>query len=198
MRIGVLGGTFDPPHLGHLVLAASARHSLALDRVLFVPAGIPWRKADRTVTPAPLRMRMVEAAIAGLEWAAVSTIEVDREGPSYASETMRALVNSQNGQSEWWFVLGADALADLPNWHAPEGLLAVARLALAQRDEEGLSAEIRTRFPGIEKHVDPVGMPALAVSSSDMRERVRDGRPTDLLLPGTVRTVIDDLGLYLT
>src|SRR5262245_14582205 len=134
MHTGVLGGTFDPPHLAHLVLAAAARRALNFDRVLFVPAGDPWRKADRGVTPAELRVRMVEAAIAPLAWASLSRIEVDRDGPSYAAETMEALAVEGGAGDEWWFILGADALADLPHWHEPERLLAASRLALASRD----------------------------------------------------------------
>jgi nicotinate-nucleotide adenylyltransferase len=191
-----LGGTFDPPHLAHLVLAAAAREAMRLDRVLFVPAGQPWRKADRDVTSAPVRVRMVEAAVAHLEWARVSTIEVEREGPSYAAETMRALASDG---AQWWFIMGADALRDLPHWREPEALIKAARLAVAGRGEspaDDLPAEVAARFPDIDSRVDFVPMPALEVSSTALRKRLRGGQPTDVWLPDGVREVIDAEGLY--
>lgn len=198
MRTGVLGGTFDPPHLAHLVLGAAARRALHLDRVLFVPAGEPWRKADRGVTPAEVRVRMVEATIAPLPWAALSRIEVDRAGPSYAAETMEALAVEGEPSDEWWFILGADALADLPHWHEPDRLLAAARLAVAGRPSEAqdVPAEVLVRFPGIEARIDHVPMPPLDVSSTDLRARVREGRSTAWLLPEAVRAILDRERLY--
>jgi nicotinate-nucleotide adenylyltransferase len=196
VKTGVLGGTFDPPHLAHLVLAAAAREALGLDRVLFVPAGLPWRKADRDVTSAPLRVRMVEAAVADLEWAAVSTIEVQREGPSYAAETMRALASDD---AEWWFILGADALRDLPHWREPQVLIEAARLAVARRgavSSDDVPAELTARILGIESRIDFVPMPALDISSSALRQRIRAGQPTEVWLPLAVREVIHAEGLY--
>lgn len=194
-RIGVLGGTFDPPHVAHLVLAAAAREALGLDRVLFVPAGDPWRKADRSVTPAAVRLEMVRAATAPLAWAEVGTIEVDRDGPSYAAETMETLAA---GGGEWWFILGSDALADLPHWHEPERLIATARLAVAVRPPATLriAEETVAALPGIEARVDAVPMPALEVSSTDLRARIRAGRTTEVLVPEAVHAVIEAHGLY--
>ena len=194
-RTGVLGGTFDPPHLAHLVLAAAAREALGLDRVLFVPAGNPWRKADREVTPAAVRLDLVRAAAEPFAWAEVSTVEVDRDGPSYAAETMEALAVAGG---EWWFILGSDALADLPHWHEPRRLLAAARLAVAVRPPPTLRIAEATlaALPGVEARVDAVPMPALDVSSTDLRARIRDGRTTEVLIPEAVRARIDAHGLY--
>ncbi len=197
----MLGGTFDPPHLAHLVLAAAARRALALDRVLFVPAGEPWRKAGRDVSSASARVRMVEAAVAALPWAEVSTIEVERAGPSYSAETMEALAAAHTGggePAEWWFILGSDALADLPNWHEPARLLAAARLALIRRPDGDIDvpATLLSAFPGIEARIDPVPTPALDVASTELRARIRSGRSTQHLLPEPVRAVIEELGLY--
>ena len=197
----MLGGTFDPPHLAHLVLAAAARRALALDRVLFVPAGEPWRKAGRDVSSASARVRMVEAAVAALPWAEVSTIEVERAGPSYSAETMEALAAAHTGggePAEWWFILGSDALADLPHWHEPARLLAATKLALVRRPDgtERIPPEVFAALPGLEARIDPVAAPALEISSTDLRARIRDGRPTQHLLPAPVREVIDELGLY--
>ena len=194
-RVGVLGGTFDPPHLAHLVLAAAARRVLQLDRVVVVPAGDPWRKADRTVTPTALRLRMVETAVAGtLPWAEVSAIEVQRDGPTHTIETLEALA-ARDPKAEWWFLLGADALADLPNWHEPSRLVARIRFGLAQRPGEA-SGDALEALPGLAERVDLVPMPGLAIAASDLRRRVRLGMPTEPLLPAAVRRVIDELGLY--
>ena len=195
MRVGVLGGTFDPPHLAHLVLAATARRVLKLDRVLLVPAGDPWRKADRAVTPSAERLRLVQAAVQLLPWAEVSAIEVERAGPSYSAQTMEGLA-AEGG--EWWFILGADALADLPHWHEPQWLIAQSRLAVAYRAGEPslVPGETIEALPGIEERVDVLPMPRLDISSSELRERIRAGEPTEPRLPEAVRSVIDELGLY--
>jgi len=199
-RVGVLGGTFDPPHLAHLVLAAAARRVLQLDRVVLVPAGDPWRKADRAVTPAALRLRMVEAAAAAtLPWAEVSAIEIEREGPSYTVETIAALAAGEP-DAEWWFLLGADALADLPNWHEPRRLVESTRFALVLRPGEtpaaGPGEASAAALPGLTERLDSVAMPELAIAASDLRRRVRLGLRTEPLLPAAVRRLVDELGLY--
>lgn len=194
----MLGGTFDPPHLAHLAIGAAAKCALALDRVIYVPAGDPWRKAARTVSPAAARLRMLLAALEPLPWAEVSRIEVDRPGPSYSAETLEQLAREAGPDVDWWFIVGDDALADMPNWHEPERLLAVARIALVWRPpgEPVVPPEVRSRFPGIEAHIDTVPMPPLEVSSTDLRERIRRGRETRVLVPDGVRMIIEELGLY--
>ena len=200
-RIGVLGGTFDPPHLAHLVLAAAARGSLRLDRVLLVPAGEPWRKAGREVSPPEARLRLVEAAAGALPWAEVSAVEVERPGPSYAVETLEALAAAEPDAARW-FLLGEDALADLPRWRDPRRLIALARFGLARRaegDGGGEPPEVAAAYealPGLRGRVDPVPMPRLAISASDLRGRVRRGEPTSPLLPAAVRRLADEMGLY--
>ena len=195
VRTGVLGGTFDPPHLGHLVLAAAARRVLDLDRVLLVPAGDPWRKNQQIVSPADLRVRMVRAAAEPAPWLEVCTLEVERRGPSYSAETLVQLAATGG---EWWFILGADALADMPSWHEPARLTKGARLAVASRGEDGIevSPELEAAVPGIEERIDLVAIFELRVSSTDLRARVRDGQPTEVLLPDAVRRVVDEAGLY--
>lgn len=194
-RVGVLGGTFDPPHLAHLVLAAAARRTLALARVVLVPAGDPWRKADRDVTPARTRLRLVEAAAESLPWAEVSSVEVEREGPTYSIETFEELATAEPDAS-WWFLLGEDALADLPHWHEPQRLVEAVRFGLAQRPGAEPAASTLDALPGLADRVDLVPMPALDVSASALRARVARGEPTTPLLPAAVRAVIDELGLY--
>jgi nicotinate-nucleotide adenylyltransferase len=196
LRRGILGGTFDPPHLGHLVLATNARHDLQLDEIWFIPAGDPYRKTGGTVSARAARLRMVQAATADLLWARVSTIELDRGGPTYTTDTLRDLVGEGG---DWWFILGSDALGDLPNWREPATIVSQARLALARRPGVG-EAEIppatRRAVPGIESRIDYVEMPLLEISSTALRQRVRDGRPTDFLVTPAVRAVIDELALY--
>lgn len=195
MRAGVLGGTFDPPHLGHLVLAAAARRALGLHRVLLVPAGDPWRKNDQLVSRADLRVRMVRAAAEPTPWIEVCTLEVERSGPSYSAETLWELAAAGG---EWWFILGADALMDMPSWHEPARLIAAARVAVASRggDSIEVSREMEEAVPDIEQRIDFVPMPELRISSTDLRARVHDGRPTGVLLPEAVRRVVDETGLY--
>ncbi len=195
MKTGVLGGTFDPPHLAHLVLAAAARRALDLDRVLFVPAGDPWRKSARCVSAVATRVRMVQAAVEPFSWADGSMVEVERSGPSYSSNTMAELAR---GGGRWWFILGEDALDDLPHWYEPVELISVARLALARRALHAIQVPeaVSRAVPGIEGRIDSVPMPALNISSTALRQRVRDGRPTEVLLPDAVRQVIDGAGLY--
>ena len=196
-RIGILGGTFDPPHLAHLVLATNARHDLQLDEVLFVPAGDPYRKADRSVTPPDVRLRMIEAAVADLPWASVNTLEIERDGPTFTTDTLDELTQQD---ADWWFILGTDALADLPHWKEPRRIVDMVRLALALRpgqiDHLEVPPATLEAVPGIEDRIDQVEMPLLEISSTDLRERVRDGRPTDYLMLPVVRAVIDELGLY--
>ncbi len=195
-RVGVLGGTFDPPHLAHLALADAARIELRLDRVIFLPAGDPWRKADRDVTPAVVRLEMLYAAVKPFSWAEVSTIEIERQGPSYTAETLEALV--QPGE-EWWFILGADALADMPAWKDPRRIVSCARLAVARRPEaDGMlvTPALREAVPGVDDRVDVLDMPLLAISATDIRDRVRRGDSTEFLVPPAVRAVIDRHGLY--
>ncbi|GMU40328.1 MAG: putative nicotinate-nucleotide adenylyltransferase [Chloroflexota bacterium] len=199
-RTGILGGTFDPPHLAHLVLAEAAREALHLDRVLFVPAGDPWRKADRRVTPAAIRLELVRVAVAALPWAEVSTVEFDREGPSYTADTVEALVVAGEPDEAWWFILGADALADMAYWHEPQRIVARARLAVAQRpgrEGEPLVTEaLRAVLPDIEARIDLLPMALTDLSATAIRARVRAGESTEGMLATQVREAVDRIGLY--
>lgn len=192
----MLGGTFDPPHWGHLALAEAARVGLALDRVVFVPAGDPYMKRDREITPGPLRLALTRAAIGGLDWAEVSTVDLDRAGPTYTADTLADLV--QPGE-EWWCILGADALAELAEWRDPARIVALARLAVAARPDAVPpvpSEELRVLAPGIEERIDLVPMEPVDLSSSEIRAVIRDGDSTEGMLPLPVRALIDGLGLY--
>lgn len=195
-RVGVLGGTFDPPHRAHIALAEAARRHLGLDRVVFVPAGDPWRKAGRGVSPATQRLELVRAAIEALPWAEVSEIEVHREGPTYTVDTLEELAGPG---IELWFILGADALADMAYWRDPSGIVALARLAVAPRpgaEGELVTPELRERVPDIEERIDTLPMPLMDISATEIRARLEAGEPTDDLLPPAVRALIDERGWY--
>ena len=150
MRAGVLGGTFDPVHRGHLALATAAREELALDEVLFVPAGQPWRKAGRIVAPAQHRLAMLRLALDEEPAFRVETLELERPGPSYTADTLEAVAEARPGD-ELFFIVGEDALADLPNWVRPERILELATLAVARRDDvpPAALAEGQARLPGL-------------------------------------------------
>jgi nicotinate-nucleotide adenylyltransferase len=197
-RVGILGGTFDPVHIGHLLLAEETRLALKLDRVVFIPTGQPWRKADRRVTAAADRLAMVELAIAGNPAFSVSRIEIERQGPTYTVETLERLRQDWGTQIRLWFILGSDALQDLPNWREAPRIVAQARLAVAAR--ESLSpadlARLVQRVPVLPGRVDFVSLPRVEVSSSELRRRLASGRPARYWLPERVEQYVRDHGLY--
>ncbi len=194
-RFGLLGGTFDPPHLAHLALAEAARTSLNLDRILFVPAGDPWRKAARDVTSAAARLEMTRALVEGIPWAQVSPIEVERDGPSYTADTIEVL--SRRG-GDWWVILGADALADLEHWHDPARIVAYARLAVAARPGTAIEASpaLRAIIPNVLAIIDRIQMREVDLSSTEARRRLRANERVDDLVSERVLEVIYGLGLY--
>jgi nicotinate-nucleotide adenylyltransferase len=195
LRIGVLGGTFDPVHRGHLALAGAAREELALDEVLFVPAGQPWRKAGRIVAPAEHRLAMLRLALEGEAGFRVETLELEREGPSYTADTLEAL-RAARPDDEMYLILGEDALADLPNWVRPERILALATLAVARR--AGVPPTAGEGLPGLRERVVWLKMPLVAVSATEIRECIRRGESIGELVPPAVEAYIRERGLYRT
>lgn len=194
-RIGVLGGTFDPPHLVHLRLAAVACETLRLTQVLFVTAGDPWRKRELAVTPAEHRLAMASAAVSGQEGFAVSDMEVQRPGPTHTVDTLRAL--RAEGHESIWFILGGDALADLPHWHAPRELIALARLAAAARPGSEIAEDHLERLvPGLAAVVDWLPFEPAAVSASAIRADLAAGRSVADRVPPAVLAYIEEHGLY--
>jgi nicotinate-nucleotide adenylyltransferase len=190
-RLGVFGGTFDPIHVAHLVLAEQAREQLQLDRVLFMPSALPPHKLDRTISPAKVRLEMVELAIAGHPQFTVSDLEIKRQGPSYTVDTLRSLKET-HPQAELFLLLGADMLLDFPNWRSPDEILSLASLAVMERKGATIS-----NFDC--KHGDrvmPVEAPTLAISGTDLRRRVAEGRSIRFLVPAAVEAFIDAHRLY--
>lgn len=173
-QLGVLGGTFDPPHRMHLTLAAAARDQLSLDRVMFVPAGDPWRKAGRPLTPAEDRLALTRFAVTDERSLVASDLEVRRDGPTYTLDTLRAL--AAQGWEAVWFIVGSDALLDLPNWHDPTALIAAARLAVATRPGAAVSdGELDALVPGLGARVDWIPLDADPLSATDLRARIGAG-----------------------
>ena len=187
MKLGVLGGTFDPVHVGHLLLAETAREELALERVLFVPAGQPWRKAGREIAPAGHRVAMLRLAIAGNPSFEVSMAEVDQPGPSYSAETLSKL-HEQYPESQLYFIVGLDALLDMPHWRDPETIRRLATIVVAGRDREGPPEGVA--------EVQRLRMPRIDVSATDIRDRLRQGRSVRYLVPDTVGDYIRQHALY--
>jgi nicotinate-nucleotide adenylyltransferase len=195
VRLGVLGGSFDPIHLGHLILAETAREQLGLDRVIFVPTGYSWRKAEREMTAATHRCEMVKLAIAHSPEFELSTLEVDREGPSYTAVTLEALADANPG-AELFFILGRDALVDLPNWHAPERVVELATLAVATRGDEGGMASSEAALGNLRARIAWLEMPAIEISATDIRQRMRFGRSVRHRVPAEVERYIEAHQLY--
>jgi len=193
MRVGVLGGTFDPIHVAHLILAEQAREQLVLDQVLLIPAGDPWRKANREITPASLRVEMVRLAAAGNPLFEVDDREVRRDGATYTVDTLRELRRELSEDDDLFLILGEDALADLPNWKQPEALADYATIVVAPRE----GVELPATLPFDPVTIERIDMPYLDVSSTDLRRRTRMGRSLRYLVPEPVRAYIEERGLYL-
>lgn len=188
-RIGLLGGTFDPPHIGHLVAAVEVRHRLDLDVVLLVPAGDPWQKsATRSVSPAAVRLEMVEAAVAGIRGVEASDIEVRRAGPSYTVDTVAEMRAAEPGLGIS-LILGREAAAGLATWERPEELLAQVELVVVDRPSGSAVAPL-------DRAAREVHVPQIEVSSTDLRRRVRAGEPIDVLVPEAVASLIARHDLY--
>ena len=195
-RLGILGGTFDPPHYGHLVLAENACVQLDLDRVLFVPAGQQPLKPNCSVTPSHHRVAMVEAAIADNGAFALSRVDVDRSGPHYTIE-MLALLRQAYPAAELFFLMGGDSLAEFLNWRDPAGIVQQSRLAVMQRPGYGPDVEVLEQdVPGLRERLVWLDVPHLAIASSDLRRRVRQGLPLRYLTPPPVEAYIVEHNLY--
>ncbi len=191
-----MGGTFDPIHHGHLVTAEAALHQLDLDEVVFVPTGQPWMKADREVTPAEDRYLMTVIATASNPRFSVSRIEVDREGPSHTIDTLQELRRMAEGDVELFFITGADAMLEILSWKDPEEVLTQAHFIAATRPGYDI-ARFEQGAPPRRPNVSVMNIPALAISSTDVRRRVREGEPIRYLVPEGVQTYIEKSGLYL-
>ncbi len=195
-RLGLLGGTFDPPHIGHLLLAETARISLDLDQVLFLPVGDPPHKNDRGINAAAHRLAMTRLAIAGNPYFAVDTSDVDRPPPHF-SYTLLPIIQAKYPQAALWFLLGSDSLADLPQWQRPERLLKQCRLAVLERPGVALEREqLQQLLPDLAAQVDWLDGPLVKVSATMVREFAAANRSLRYLIPETVQEYIIHHALY--
>jgi nicotinate-nucleotide adenylyltransferase len=199
--IGILGGTFDPIHVAHLAVAEEAREVLGLERILFVPAGLPPHKPGRPISPAHHRVAMAQAAIADNPAFAISRIEVDRLGPSYAVDTLEALAAEERAsgrEPDLTFILSVEAFRELPSWREPRRLLALCRMAVVPRGGARAPgrAWLAEHLPGQEDRIAFLDGPQIRLSASQVRERVAAGRSIRYLVPPPVAAYIAEHHLY--
>ena len=195
-RIGILGGTFDPIHYGHLIIAEEIRHALALERVLFLPAGQPPHKQGIPVSQAADRVAMVRLAIADNPAFEVCLHDIERGGLSYTADTLTALTERFAG-ADIHFIMGEDSLEDLPTWHDPERIMRTARLAVALRPGVQVDlTRLEEALPGVSARVDLVATLEIGIASRDLRARVAAGRPIRYQAPDAVVDYVAARGLY--
>jgi len=198
MKVGILGGTFDPVHLGHLTIAEEARRRLSLRKVIFVLAGQPWLKADRIITPAMHRIKMVELAIAGKSYFELSTIEIDRSGPSYTVDTLTMMQQGLGIRAELFLIVGWDSLNELPRWHNPVVLVKLCKLVAFTRTGYSVPdlAALEEMVPGVRQSTMVLTIPPIDISSTEIRQRIERGLPLQGLVPEEVDRYITEQKLY--
>lgn len=198
-RVGIMGGTFNPVHKGHLALAQAAREQFVLDKVIFIPSGQPPHKASGDVAAKEARFEMVKLAIKGKKNYSVSRIELDRPGYSYAVDTFKALKRKCGGRCKLFYIMGLDSISEILNWKKPLELFELCEFIVGTRP----GTKIRTfkrlvKFPPLQKEVDKIHLIELKedISSSDIRARMAKGRSVKALLPSVVENYIREEGLY--
>jgi nicotinate-nucleotide adenylyltransferase len=197
MRVGVIGGTFDPIHTGHLIIAEGARDALDLQRVIFVPAGQPPHKRSSRISPAEHRFEMVRLAVAGNGYFTASRVDIDREGPSYTVDTIRLLHDAWGADVRIYFLIGGDSLAELPTWYQPERLLEICQVVAVPRPGYELDLEsLDVKIPGAAERIQMLSMPLVDLSATEIRDRVRDRRSIRYLVPDAVERYIYRHRLY--
>jgi nicotinate-nucleotide adenylyltransferase len=200
-RVGLMGGTFDPVHYGHLVVAEEVYAALDLAEMLFVPAGQPPHKPNLVVTEAQHRLAMLELAIAGNPHFSISRVDLDRPGPSYTVETLRLLREQWGELTALYFVIGWDSLEDLLTWYDPASILQQLSYLVAVRrpgynEHEGYRDSLEARLPGIKPRLLVVPAPQFDISSTDLRQRIAEKRPIKYQVPESVEQYIKQYKLY--
>jgi len=195
MRVGVLGGTFDPIHYGHLVAAEETRHAFGLDSILFIPCGQPYHKPKAPVAGAGDRYEMARLATASNPFFDVSPVEIDRPGPSYTVDTVASLKGARP-ECVLRVILGTDAVEELASWAEPERLLQQCRIVVVSRPGTPWEDVDRALPRGYAAYVDRLEIPGLHISSTELRARAAQGRPLRYLVPDAVEAYIRERGLY--
>lgn len=194
-RIGILGGTFDPVHHGHLIMASYAAHDLALDRVLIMPAQTPPHKLGETISPAEDRVAMVRLAIAPDSRLELSTLDLQSSEPSYTA-TLLNRAQAEHPGDELVFIIGADSLRDFPTWYRPDLIVQQAGLAIARRPGIEIDESMLDAVPGLRERSTVFTSPLIDISSTDIRDRVQAGKPITWLVPPSVEQYIIRHSLY--
>ena len=195
-RIGILGGTFDPIHLGHLIIGEQARMELGLSKVVFVPAGKPWLKSDEMVTSVEHREQMVRLATATNSNFQVSTVEVDRPGPSYTVDTVEMMKQELGSQAQLFLIMGADVLNELPRWREPQRLSQMCEFVVVPRASRGNPQDLESNIPGITSRIVWLNSPEIGFGSTMIRARVAQGLSIRYLVPEKVEKYITENCLY--
>lgn len=198
MKIGILGGTFDPVHNGHLMIAEEVKNRLDLQKIIFVPSGQPWMKADRKITPAEKRVEMVRLAIAGRPDFQLSLAEVNRPGSTYTVETIQEFRSEFGEDAEIYFIIGWDGLSRLHEWKNAGQLIKLCRIAVVPRP--GFSppdaAALEKQIPGLTDSAVFLDTPLVDISATEIRERVSKGLSVDTMVPEAVGGYVKQQGLY--
>jgi len=199
MEIGLLGGTFDPVHLGHLIIAEEVRRKLGLAKIVFIPAGQPWLKVDRMISHGEHRLAMVRLAIDSNPYLEVSLAELERSGPSYSVDTVSALRKEHGPEVGLYFIIGPDALSELHRWKAPARLAELCWLVAVGRPNSVKAdlRELEVAIPAIRSRIKCIDVPEIGISSTEIRERVRAGASIRYLVPPEVERYIYEQELYL-
>ena len=196
MRLGLFGGTFDPVHLGHLIVAEQCREQCELDVVWLIPAGNPPHKTDATITDGKMRAEMLDFATAGMPQFDVSRMELDRDGLTYTVDTLQKL-RDEDSSRELFFIIGADSLAELPSWREPERIAELATIVVTNRGGGSLPAiESLGLNDSVTSRIQTVRIPGIDLASNDIRERVLVGKSIRFMVPRAVEAYISEHGLY--
>lgn len=196
-RIGILGGTFDPIHIGHLILAEEAWFQLRLDTIYLVPAGDPPHKLDRRLSPVEHRLNMARLATADIEYIHVSRLDADRPGPHYTADMLRLLRQQTGNEADLFFLMGMDSLRDLPTWNEAQWLVENCTLVALTRHDVTLDwAELEAALPGVHRSVIILDMPEMEIASHAIQQRVRQGQPIRHQVPAVVEAYLRAHNLY--
>lgn len=196
-RVGIFGGTFDPIHIGHLILAEEAWFQLKLDSIYLVPAADPPHKRNRKLSPAYHRLRMLELATHDIDYLHISRVDVDRPGPHYTSDMVRIMHKQLGEDVDLYFLMGMDSLRDLATWHEAQWLVENCKLVALSRHDVDLDwTELNAALPGIQERVIILDMPELEIASNNLQQRVRNCQPIRHQVPRAVEEYIYAQNLY--
>lgn len=195
-RLGILGGTFDPPHLGHLILGEYAVDALGLAELVYMPAADPPHKQGQVRLNATHRVAMLERALRDNDRFSISRLDLDRPGPHYTLDTVR-LLHAQQPETEIYFVMGGDSLRDLPKWHRPQDLMQLCQFVVMRRPSDGARPDMHEAvLPGLAQRVTMLDAPQLEISSTAIVERIRQGRSVRYLVSDAVLAYIEEQQVY--